>query len=75
MDGHRTHYSLKMIQYAAEDNIMMSYPGHSSHLLQPLDVCLLVQLQLSYSKVVTEHLEKTHTRATRALFWKVFAQA
>ena len=74
MDG--PHYSLKMIQYAAEDNIiMMSYPGHSTHLLQPLDICLLVQLQISYSKALAEHLKKTHIGATRALFWKVFAQA
>ena len=41
MDGHHTHYSLKMIRYAVENNIiMMSYPGHSTHLLQPLDVSL-----------------------------------
>ena len=34
MDGHRTHYSLKMIRYAMENNvIMMSYPGHSTYLL------------------------------------------
>ena len=44
MDGQRTHYSLKMTQYAVENNIMMSYLGHSTHLLQPLDVCLFAPL-------------------------------
>ena len=44
MDGQRTHYSLKMTQYAVENNIMMSYLGHSTYLLQPLDVCLFAPL-------------------------------
>ena len=61
MDGHRAHYSLKMVQYAAENNIiMMSYPGRSTHLLQPFDVCLFALLQRAYSKAVAEHLKKTH---------------
>ena len=76
MDGHRTHYSLKMIRYAVENNIiMMSYPGHSTHLLQPLDVCLFAPLQRAYSKAVAEHLKKTRTGVTRALFWGFFACA
>ena len=51
MDSHCTHYSPKMIRYAVENNIiMMSYPGHSTHLLQPLDVRLFSQLQLAYKK-------------------------
>ena len=34
MDGYRTHYSLKIIRYAVENNItMMSYLGHSTHRL------------------------------------------
>ena len=55
--------------------IVMSYPGHSTHLLQPLDVCLFAPLQLAYKKAVAEHLKKTRIGVTRALFWRVFAQA
>ena len=65
-----------MIRYAVENNIiMMPYPGHSTHLLQPLDVCLFSPLQLAYKKAVAEHLKKTRTGATRALCWRFFAQA
>ena len=76
MYGHRTHYSLNMIRYVVENNIiMMAYPRHSTHLLQPVDVCLFSPLQYAYSKAVAEYLKKTRTGVTRALFWRVFAQA
>ena len=77
MDGHRTHwhYSLKMIRYAVENNIIMSYPGHSTHLPQPLVVCLFAPLQLAYKKAVAEHLKKTRTGVTRTLFWRFLAEA
>ena len=74
MDGHRTHYSLKMIRYAVENNIItMSYLGHSTQLLQPLDVCLFAPLQLANKKAVGEYLKKTRTGVTRALFLRSFA--
>ena len=65
MDGHQTHYSLKMMRYAVENNIiMMSYPCHSTHLLQPPDACLFAPLQLAYKKAVAEHFGKTRTGVT-----------
>ena len=76
MDGHRTHYSLRMIRYAEEDNIvMMSYPGHSTHFLQPLDVCLFARLQLAYKKVVAQYLKKTRSGRPGSLLEGFFAQA
>ena len=45
LDSHRTHYSLQFIHYAVAQNIiLMSYPGHSTHLLQLLDVALFAPL-------------------------------
>ena len=76
MDSYCTHYSLKMIRYAVENNIiMMSYPGHSTLLLQLLDICLLSPLQLAYKKAVAEHLKKTRTGVTWPLCWRFFTQA
>ena len=76
MGGHRTHYSLKMIRHAVGNNtIMMSYLRHSTQLLHPLDVCLFALLRHEYSKAVAEHLKKTRTGVTRALFWRGFARA
>ena len=66
MDGHRTHYSLKMMQYAVKNNIVLMYTvsqifNSSSywHLMY-----LLTPLQLTHSKAAVEHLRKTRARAT-----------
>ncbi|XP_062613890.1 uncharacterized protein LOC134275640 [Saccostrea cucullata] len=38
-DGHRSHTSLSLIQWARENNIILFVlPPHTSHLLQPMDV-------------------------------------
>ena len=37
LDGHRTHYSIDFVRYAVKNGItLLSYPGHTTHLLQPL---------------------------------------
>ena len=39
LDGRRTHYSPDFIRYAVQNKItFLSYPGHTTYLLQPLDV-------------------------------------
>jgi hypothetical protein len=39
MDGHNSHYSLELLQYAWENNIIiLGYPPHCTHVLQGLDV-------------------------------------
>ena len=45
LDGHRSHYNLPFCEYAWDNKIiLMSYPGNSIHLLQPLDVGLFAPL-------------------------------
>ena len=69
MDSHRTHYSLKMIRYGVENNmVIMSYPGNPTHLLQPLGVCLFAPLQRAYCNTVAEHRKKTRTGVIRTPF-------
>ena len=63
MDGHHTHYSLKMIQYAVKDNIVMVYILDIQHLFSNWRLmCVLTPLQLAYSKATIEHLRKTRAR-------------
>ena len=69
LDGYRTHYSLQFIRYAVTQNIiLMSYPGHSTHLLQPLDVALFAPLQSAYGAAVATHTRTTRTGVSKALF-------
>ena len=75
MDGHRTYYSLKMIRYAVENNIiMMSYPGHSTHLLQPLDVVLFSPLQHAYKKQLP-NISRRLALELPGLFLEVFSSS
>ena len=76
LGGHRTHYSLQFIRYAvAHDIILMSYPGHSTHLLQPLDVALFAPLQSAYGSAVATHTRTTRTGINKALFWDFYKLA
>ena len=68
LDGHRTHYSLDFIRYAVQNKItLLSYPGHTTHLLQPLDVGLFAPLQKAYGTAVHTHTRETRTGITKKL--------
>jgi hypothetical protein len=49
----------------------MSYPGHSTHLLQPLDVGLFVPLQLTYGQVAAIPSANTGTAVAKDTFLEV----
>ena len=71
LDGYQTHYSLQFIHYAVSHNIILiPYPGHSTHLLQPLDVASFAPLQSAYGSAVATHTCTTRTGVNKALFYK-----
>ena len=50
LDGHGSHISMKFIDYCDSHRILLAiYPPHSTHTLQPLDVCLFRPLSQAYS--------------------------
>lgn len=50
LDNHSSHISLEAILFCRENGIhLLSLPPHSSHKLQPLDVCFFQPLKTSYS--------------------------
>ena len=70
LDGHRSHYNLRFCEYAWENKIiLLSYPGHSTHLLQPLDVGWFSPLQKVYGDTVAADMKKTRTGLTKGAFW------
>ena len=69
LDGHCSHYNLRFYEYTWENKIiLLSYPGHSTHLLQPLDVGLFSLLQKAYGDAVVVHMKETRTGLTKGAF-------
>lgn len=49
LDGPQTHQSLEFIEFAQKANIiLLSFPSHTTHLLQPLDVAIISRLKNTY---------------------------
>ena len=76
LNGHRTHYSLDFIRYAVQNKItLLSYPKHTTHPLQLLDVVLFAPLQQACGTAVHTHTCEARTGATKKLFFGFYSQA
>ena len=57
LDGHGSHLTPEFIEYCNRYRILlMVFPPHSTHTLQPLDVVMFKPLSSSYSNELTQHL-------------------
>ena len=66
LDGHQTYFNIDFVRYAVKNGItLLSYPGHTTHLLQPLDVGLFAPLQRAYGTAVHNYTRKTRTGITK----------
>lgn len=60
-DGHSSHTSLKLIEKALKEQvIILKLPPHTSHLLQPMDLAVFKPLKLSYDKAVIAWQRKNY---------------
>ena len=49
MDGHGSHYTLKLLEYAQANNIViLGYPPHCTHVLQGLDVVCFAKMKTEF---------------------------
>ncbi|XP_053405107.1 uncharacterized protein LOC128546129 [Mercenaria mercenaria] len=65
-DGHRSHFSIGLIDWALENNIILFVlPPHTSHILQPMDVGCFGPLQTVYSHACTAFARVNHRVVTR----------
>lgn len=56
-DGHRSHVSLPLIQWAKDNHIILFVlPPHCSHLLQPLDVSCYGPFEMAWNAACHRHL-------------------
>jgi hypothetical protein len=59
LDGHGSHVTMEFINYCGRHRILLIiFPPHSTHTLQPLDVVLFKPLSQAYSNELTNHLHK-----------------
>ena len=59
-DGHKSHVTIPLIEWAIEENIILFVlPPHCSHLLQPLDVSCYGPLELAWNSACHKHLRES----------------
>jgi hypothetical protein len=60
LDGHGSHVTLEFIEYCHQNKILLLvFPPHSTHTLQPLDVVMFKSLSSGYSTQLTECIHKS----------------
>jgi hypothetical protein len=79
IDGHGSHVNMKFLTWCAEHHILVAvYPPHSTHRLQPLDVCMFSPLAIAYSQELDAFLHRSQglssisKRDFFGLFWNAY---
>lgn len=65
-DGHRSHISLDLIEWARDNNmVLFVLPPHCSHILQPMDIGCFGPLQLIHNQECLKFSRSNHRTVTR----------
>jgi hypothetical protein len=79
MDGHGSHVNMKFLNWCAEHHIIVAvYPPHSTHRLQPLDVCMFSPLAIVFSQELDAFLHRSQGLSSLSirdffrLFWNAY---
>jgi hypothetical protein len=78
LDGHGSHLTIDFIKYCDQHRILlMVYPPHSTHTLQPLDVVMFKPLSSAYSAQVAAFMERCQglTSMSKRDFYPMFLAA
>ena len=78
LDGHGSHLSIRFIDYCDRHRILLAiYPPHSTHTLQPLDVCLFRPLSQAYSNELVMFMDQCQgfSSITKRDFFRLFWHA
>jgi len=72
IDGHCSHVSIPLLEYAVAANIIVfGYPPHTTHLHQGLDVVLFSPFKHAFAKHAAEHLSNTGQDVDKCDFLQV----
>lgn len=75
LDGHGSHVNMKFINFCDDNKILLAiYPPHSTHSLQPLDVCLFRPLSQAYSNELAQFMYESQGLCfiTKQDFFRLF---
>ena len=78
LDGHGSHITMDFIQYCDDNRILLAiYPPHSTHTLQPLDVCMFKPLSSAYSAALADFMDKCQglSSISKRDFFRLFNKA
>jgi hypothetical protein len=78
LDGHSSHVSMAIINYAHRHGIILCVlPSHSTHTIQPLDVVVFSPLSKAYTNALVDYLHQSQGMIplTKADFIPLFWQA
>ena len=82
LDGHGSHATMEFIDYCNDNKILLAtFPSHSTHTLQPLDVGMFKPLSEAYSTELANYLQRSHgiLPVTKGdffpLFWRAWGAA
>ncbi|KIL56474.1 hypothetical protein M378DRAFT_1034675 [Amanita muscaria Koide BX008] len=76
VDGHDSHVTREFIEHCRTNKILVpSYPAHSTHVYQSLDVGIFGPLKQEYGKRRDQHLRETGEAITKENFLKIYGEA
>ena len=76
LDGHSSHYSWELLEFADGHNIMLlGYPPHCTHALQGLDVVCFAVMKREFEIEIRAFEEKHHRAVKKEDFAQVFGAA
>ena len=73
LDGYGSHHTMEFLSYCWENNILpLGLPSHTTHLLQPLDVCVFQPLKHWHSEAIREAINMGAESFTKRDFLAAF---
>jgi hypothetical protein len=79
VDGHGSHVTMDFLDYCVKNKIIvLRFPSHATHTLQPLDVVVFKSLSLAYTYELEQFRVQSHGQLSMAkrdffmVFWKAW---
>ena len=67
-DGHAGHVGAEVINMAIEHNNILELPSHTSHILQPLDLCVFKSLRTHWDAQLVDWQKNVGLAVTKSFF-------
>src|SRR4051794_38543097 len=76
MDGHSSHYTLELLEYACANAIViLGYPPHCTHVLQGLDVVCFAKMKAEFRQEIQAYKNLHRDKVTKNALAGVFGRA